>query len=305
MSQRRLSDLRKLREPVEFKGEDDGEEFEIKVWVVKLREDDHGACIRAADAAKARTMIDRNNPESERWAAAYGATLNLGDDPGSLAEYLSHFHIAEKALVIQAEIAGDENGEWAKDGYLDGLLDAWRGTEAGDLGLQLAWQARDDDPETLDPKTVSLIPEAERVYAELERYEAAVEVKLDAERAKFVREHEQDPIEELRKKVVETFLEKQANEVWVKAFERARIFYATREFVDEKTPPGERYFHSPAEIADTAPEFLQKILLAYNSMSAEGTVGKSLPGPQSSSPRSGSSGEEETSGASGPTDANV
>lgn len=305
MSQRRLSDLRKLRAVVEFVGDDDGEEYEIKVWVVKLNDDDHETCVRAADAAKARAMIDRNNPESERWQAAYGATLNLGDDPGSLAEYLSHFHMSEKALVIQAEVAGEENGEWAKDGYLDGLLDAWRGTEAGDMGLQLAWQARNDDPETLDPALVLQIPEAERVYAELSRYEEAVEQKLDTERRRYVREHEHDPIEDLRVKVVDTFLEKQAGEVWIKAFERAQVYYATREFVDEKAPPGGRYFQSPSEIADTHPEFRKRILTAYAEMSAAGVVGKSSPGPRSSSPRSGSSGEEETSEASGPTDANV
>lgn len=305
MSQRRLSDLRKLREVVPFEGEDDGEPYEIKVWVVKLNDDDHESCLRAADAAKARTMIDRNNRDSEQWTAAYGATLNLGDNTADLAEYLSHFHMAEKAVVIQAEVAGDENGKWGKDGYLDGLLDAWRGTEAGDLGLQLAWQARDDDPDTLDPKIASDIPEALRVYAELTLYEEAVEKKLDVERARYVREHKDDPIEELRTKVVETFLEKRANEVWIRAFERAQVFYATRDFIDEKTPPGPRYFQSPAEIADTDPEFRHKILLTYAAISVPSTEGKGSPGPQSSSPRSGSSGEEGTSEASGPTAASV
>lgn len=302
MGQKRLSDLRKVRELLTFEGVDDGEPYEIKVWVQKVLDDDHESCLRAADAAKARALLTRNDETSELWQAAYGTTVaTLGDDPGTLAEYLSNFHVAERAAIIQAELGGDENSEWAKDGYLEGLLDAWQGTEAGDLGLRLAYAAKDDDPDSVDPAIATSIPEAIRVFAELSRFEDAVGTKVEAERAKFVREHEQDPLEDLRRKVVNTFLEKRGNEVWVKAYNRARLLYATRTYPDWT----KRYFESVAEITETDPEFCNRILLTYEKISVEGTEGKGSPGPQDSSPQSGSSGEEGTSVSSGPTDATV
>ena len=303
---KRLSDLRKTRKIVKFEGideDDDGnpEPYEIEVWVCKLQTDDMEAARRTADAAKARAMIDRSNRESELWQSAYGATLEMGDDAAGLAEYLSFYHIAEKSIVVHAELAGDESTEWGKDGYLNNLLEAWQGTEAGTLGLQLAYAAREDDPDTIDPELAALVPEAERVYAELQRFEDALEQRLEVERQRFIREHEHEPIDDLRVKVVELVLNQQADSVWLRAFERARIFYATRELSDWRT----RYFKDIREIADTDPEFIEKIRATYQAMTTEGLEGKGLPGPRSSSPVSGSSGEEETSEASGPTAANA
>lgn len=297
--QRRLNDLRKTRKHVPIEGEDDDGPYKIDVWVVKLNDTDHGACLRAADAAKARTAMDRKNRDSEQWQAAYGTILHFGDDKDALIELLSHHHVAERADVIQAEVAGSENTKWGKDGYLEGLINAWKGID--EPGLELAWHSKDDDPETLDPAIAGQVAEAERVFAELQEYEDAVTEKLEAERARFVRDHDNDDLESLRVRVVERQLDEQANRAWMRTFERAKIYYSVRAFDDHRT----RYFTSITDVDDLDVEIRDQLARAYREISAEGLAGKGSPGPQSSSPQSGSSGEEETSAPSGPTSANV
>lgn len=299
--ERRLSDLRKTRGQLTFEGEDEEGPYRIDVWVVKLNDHDRRSAVRAADAAKARVLLDRNNEESEAWQSAYGQASALSEDPGVLAEYLSHFHLADKARVIQAEVAGEENGEWAKDDYLQGLLDLWRGVEPGDLGLQLAYAARNDDPTTLDPDLAGRIPEAIRVYEELERYEKAVDAKIEVERARFIRDHETLPVDELLRKAALTYLDTAASDAWMDEFNECRIYYSTRQFSDRH----KRYFRDRAEIHDTDEAFLALILAKYDEISVEGIEGKGLPDLLSSSLLSGSSGEEEISDPSGPTSASV
>lgn len=297
-----LSDLRKTREHVPFDDVDDqGNPVHIDVWVVKVNDDDQMACVKAGDAAKARTLIDRRDHDSETWQAMYGLVYDqLGDDKLAIIELLVADHIAERGDVIAAEVAGTEGSKWEKDSYLEGLLTAWVGVD-GDPGYLEAWTAKDDDPETLDPALAARIPEAIRIMAELEEYNAQIQERIEAERGRFIRDHKDLDIETLRLKLVDFFLNQQATAAWNRAFERSRIFYATRKFDN----PRERYFESPAHVRETDSAFVNKLIQTYRDMSVEGIPGKSSPGPQSSSPGSGSSGAEETSEASGPTAASV
>jgi hypothetical protein len=295
-TQPRLSDLHKTKERLVLTGEVDGKPVDIPVWVVKLVDTDIQACHDVANAAKARMMMSRAKEGSDEWLSYYGQTLEMGEDVGPLVELLSHFHILERTAVIQDEVAGAEDSEWAKDEYLQGLLTAWRGAE-GQPGLMLAWQARDDDPETLDPALAAQIPEAIQVFDEIERFEAEVSKRLEVEREKFIREHTDDPIDELRRKIVDRHLEDQANAAWFRTYERAKVYYCTRTEEDHHV----RYFKSPAEVAQTSKATRDEIVSCYNRISVEGTAGKESPVPQSSSPPSGSSDEAAPSQTSGPT----
>lgn len=303
--QKRLNDLRKTRQIVKCEGVDDGEPYAIEVWVVKLNDEDTVACRDVANAAKARTMIGRHDETSDVWLAAYAEACNLDESPQRipdlttqlwLAEFLSYHDMVERMQQMTAEVAEAEDSEWAKEDYLQGLMVSWYGSETT-TGLQIAYHSKDDDPETLDPAVAGQVDEAVRVFSEIERYETAVAEKIEAERQRFVREHADIDIEDLRRMVVKYMLDERAGLAWVNAYDRARIYYVTRELDDHK----KRYFKSPADVADVPKAVRAAILDAYDAMAVEGVEGKGLRGPQSSLPQSGSSGEEETSAASGPT----
>ena len=107
-TQVRLSDLRKTKAPCVFEEEHEGEPVRIEVLVVKLGDTDLIACNEAADAAKARSLLNRAQEGSDEWLALYGQTVELGEGPEPLLELLSAFHVMERTEIIQAEVAGTE-----------------------------------------------------------------------------------------------------------------------------------------------------------------------------------------------------
>lgn len=308
----RLSDLRKTAKKVtihDVARDDNGDVIvdpggspvraDIEVWVVKLNDVDYDKATTAADAAKARAMIGRNDHDSDEWLAHYGSALEMGDDPDRLIEFLAAWHIGEQGPLIEARLALDEEGEWGKDNYLQGLFDAWLGSD-DQPGLDVIYVQKDDDPDTLDADAVTQLEQAIKVHDEIARYQAQVEERRAYEKERFAREHESSSLDSLRVSVTEKYLQVQAEEVWYAAYQRHRTYLSTRR-LDNRS---KRYFESFAEFLDTDASVRQELLDAYESFAVEGAAGKESPVPQSSSPQSGSPGEEGTSPSSGPQDAN-
>jgi len=297
---KRLSDLYAFGTPATIS---DGHN-EIDVWVRKLDPLDHDWVQRKARAARALVRIEANDPTSERWLAALDEAETYRDGEERILEgckLLAAKRIAERNMSIRAELAGGEDSKWAKDGLLDSLLDAWQG-DLDDEGLLVAH---------LDPDHPRH-EEAERVWTQLQEFDAEVEAALEAEQADIVDSYrgldDDERVERIAKAIVDT----EAELIGMQMFERALIFKATKcatrvpnpdgegEIVVEANPPG-YYFESFDEVERLHPPVFARLLRAYNEIEVPVMEGKGLPGPEGSSTSSPSPGVEATSTPSGPT----
>lgn len=261
MKRRRLSDLYvKGRElaPTDGNGEP------VKVWLNKLNEVDRESCLRRANAAKARYMIEADNESSDQFAAMYAEARDVRS-----RDELVAFLISEEAQTarrrIEAEIAGTED-KWSEDDYLQGLIDAWIGDDENP-GLSATIVEDPDDPE------------AQRVSAELDKFEAQVRAELDVERNRLVKDWEDVEIDTLRRKAAHRLVELKAGEEFIREFRRQQIFYAVREPNDHR----KRYFATVAEVDDLDDELRLFLIEHYENLVVAPDEGKDSPPEEASS----------------------
>lgn len=258
----------------------------VKVWVRKLTQLEHEACIRAAAAAKARVLMIRNTPDDEEWLAVYSEIDQMGDRE-TLIEYITAEELNRISESREAEMAAAD--EWGKDDYLQGLRDAWNGDETAP-GLRDRYIEDPDDDE------------AARVFKELERFTAAVDVEVEAERLRLLEDYKSVSDEEVRRQTVDRHLEMRAGMAWVREFHRSQVLYATRDHDDH-----DRYYFanqmgkpSRAEVDLLAPETLGALTRTYEALEVDPQEGKDSPPPMSSLPSSEGPEEAATVDSSGP-----
>jgi hypothetical protein len=235
----------------------------VQVWLQKINPLDHEKAIRKAGAAKARVMLATRDPNSEEWQEAYVDTLELGSR-NALVEYLISEAVVRFRDSKESELAFEE--EWKKEGYLQGLHDAW----AGEPALKDVY---DENPED---------EEARRVFLELKRFADQVEEATDAETENLRRDYEERSEEDLREEALKRFLELRAGLAWLREYRRNEIFFATRELDDHR----KYYFATREQVDELAPEVFGKLIEGYQDLTVDPSEGKDLPRTLSSSPLS-------------------
>lgn len=272
MRKRTLNDLYQVGRTVEI---DDGQGDPVAVWIQKLNPNDHEQALRKASAARAVLLTYKNAPDSEEWQLAYSDTHDLGDRD-VLVDFLAQDAITKKRMSLEAEIAADD--EWAKDEYLQGLFDAWRGGVNADF-------ARDAED-----------PEAKRVFDELKRYADQVTERLEKALPGIKREFAVLPDEELRQNAVEQLLMRRADNAFVKEYEICEIWLAARKPEDHS----KYYFNDRDQVRSLAPKVYEQLLNAYREISVDPIEGKGSEETPDSSTSSEQSGRQETAVSSGP-----
>lgn len=275
MKKRRLSDLYVRGREMSV---NDGEGEPIKVWVNKLNEIDRESVLRRANAAKARFMIDSDNEESEQFSAMYAESRDI-NSRHELILFIVSDDVNAARRRVESQIAGDEE-TWSKEGYLQGLVDAWIGDETNP-GLAATIQE--------DPKD----PEALRVSDELDRFEQEVRRRVDAETHTLVKDWEDVDIDILRRKATHLLLDLKSSEEFVREFQRQQIFYSIREPNDHR----KRYFTTITEVDDLDEDLRKYLVEQYESLVVPPDEGKDSP-PLADSSNSSEAPEEapETSG---------
>lgn len=250
VKKRKLSDLFR-------KGQDftisDGEN-EVTVYVRKLNPSEEETAVRKANAARARYLASCKDHESETFLATLSDLLDF--DYEALLDYASADELVRLAGAIEEEYASAD--EWANEDYLQGLYETW---EEGGLKDRYF---EDDDKED---------EEAQKVWAEIERYNKGLEDLLDKERQKIKREYSKMPEDELRDMMAERISKMQADLVWLVEHHKWEVYLGTRDSADKKT----QYFDSRDEVDELAEEVLEQLVNAYRKMTVEVDQGKDSP----------------------------
>jgi hypothetical protein len=274
MKRRRLSDLYVRGKEL---APSDGEGEPVKVWLNKMNEIERESVLRRANAAKARFMIEADNEESEWFEAMYAETRDV-TNRDELVVLIIADEITNARRRIEAEISGDEEA-WAKDDYLQGLLDAWIGDDTNP-GLAATIKEDPDDPE------------AKRVNDELDRFEKQVRSAVETETNRLLKDWADTDIDVLRRKATHKLLDLRAGEEFVREYRRQQIFHAVREIGDHR----KRHFAAVSEVDDLDPELAKYLIEQYESLIVPPDEGKDSPPPAASSEASESLEEEATSG---------
>lgn len=261
MTKRRLEDLYVRGRQLVI---DDGTGDPVEVWLQKLNPLEHEKSIRKAGAAKARVLMAMKDHDSEEYQEAFSDVLDFGSRE-ALVDYL----IAEEASRInetkETELSFQE--EWHKEGYLQGLQDAW------------------EDPERPLKDVYATNPadiEANRVFLELKRFAdqvtAEIDPLLDELRARYQDASEED----LQAEALKRFMELRAGLAWLREYRRNEVFFATREPEDHR----KYYFATRDQVDELSNEVYHQLSDGCQELMVESGEGKDLPSSPSSSPSS-------------------
>lgn len=279
MKRRRLNDLYARGVEVTL---DDGTDQPVTIWLQKLSPIDRDTALRRGNAAQARFMIEADDESSETFQAMYANIREMGEDRDSLVGFLIAEDLTKYRESVASERGMDEE-TWAKEGYLQGLMDAWLGDD-DNPGLA-AVQA--EDPED---------PEAKRVMGEITRFENEIQELVTAERERLVKDWVDVPDDAIWRKSTHKMLELRGHERFNTEYERQVLFFAVR----DPEAHAQRYFSTVSEVDDLDETVHAVLQQRYANLIVGPMEGKSLPASQDSSNSSGPSPEVEVSAASGP-----
>lgn len=278
MKKRRLSDLYVRGSELSV---DDGSDDPVTVWLQKLNGIDRESCIRRSHAAKARYLLETDNVESETYQAIYSQIRSI-EDQDSLIGLIIAEDLARERQRAEAELGTDEE-TWGKENYLQGLVDSWVGDEENP-GLAAVKVQDPDDPEAL------------RVEAELDRFEAEVKKAVTSYHERLMDDWKDAPSDRVWHEATKALLDLRSKEVFTNEFERQQVFYSVR----DPAHKDRRYFGTLAEVDDLDPKIYEQILTSYNTLMVNPIEGKDSRASQSSSNSSDPSSAEEAQQDSGP-----
>jgi hypothetical protein len=252
VKRRRLTDLYVRGKEVSF---DDDSNEPVLVWLQKLNGVDREACLRRANAAKAKLMIEADNEESEIFQAMYAEVRDTPDREGLVGIVVAE-EVARHRQRIEAQRSSDE-ATWGKDNYLQGLIDAWIGDD-DNPGLAATQAEQPDDPEVV------------RVLAEIERFENEVTTETRSHIGALLKDWEEVDDETLWRKAAHKLLERRGNEIFNREFDKQQIFHCVR----EPDAHAQRYFRTVKEIDDLDESVSSRLIRHYGNMMVDGIEGK-------------------------------
>lgn len=189
----------------------------ITVYVRKPNGVDVDKARRAGNAARARVMSLRAQSDSDDYLAIVGSVYETGD-PETLIGYLLGPEESKVRQIKEAEVGAAE--EWSTDDYLTGLRTSWL-EEVAEIFVTDATDV-----------------EANRIFAELKRFEVQVEEKVTVEMADKRADLAPLSLTELWDKTAEEILKQAANLAWLKAYRRVLVWLSVR----DRSNHSKRYF---------------------------------------------------------------
>ena len=271
MTPRRLADLYVVGKEVVF---DDGAGDPVKIWLQKISPLDHETALRRANLTRSR-ILARNEASAVEADTALFEAEQMGHE--SRVEYLIVDAVQKKMPAFEAEAAAEE--PWSKDGYLQGLRDAWAdGLEARYL----------EDPED---------EEALHVFNEMKKFSDIVQERIEEEKESVRADLETRDEKWVLNEVADRFLQSRADLSWLTEFRKAEVWLAARDPKNHR----KRYFDDRSDVDELAQEVLIKLLEEYRDLIVEPVEGKDSAAQDTSLPSSESPDKQETDAPSGLT----
>lgn len=275
---RRLSDLYVRGKEMTV---DDGSGDPVVVWLQKLNEVERDAILRRANAAKARYLLECEHEEGELFVATLASVHDYLDHDGMVNIIIAEA-LTKARQRIEAQMSSDEE-TWGKDDKIKALLDEWVGTDE-EPGMAAKFAEDENDPAAL------------RVKAEIDEYEAELDVAIKSEQSRMEREYDTTPDLELSRLATREVLKRRGDEVFMKEWMRQQTFYCVREPDDHQ----KHYFGTVAEVDDLHDQVREYLERQCNMLFVDLAEGKDLPENPASSTSSEPTPEGEASEASGP-----
>ncbi len=245
MAKRRLADLYQVGKEVTF---DDGGGDPVTVYLRKLNAVDQETAIRKANSARARVHATGRDPDSDEYGELLSQAIDIGTRE-DLITYVIQGRLTDFLVAKEAELAAEE--EWSKDGYLDGLREAW------DDALQERYHV---DPED---------SEARHVFGELQRFSEQVKPFVEDEETSLRSMYVEKSLSELREIVAQELITISADIAWVREYRKCELWLATRD-VDRHS----RYFESRQDVDDLPTEVVQRLTEEFQSLNVSAPEGK-------------------------------
>lgn len=261
VKRRRLSDLYVVGRPVEV-GKDTPEPVEI--WLQKINPVQNDEALRRANAARTKAKTFGKDKDSDEYLDALASVEDFASRE-ILVELAIAEELRQRRSRIEAEVAAED--EWATDEYLQGIVDAWEGTD-GVIGLKERWAEDHDDPE------------AARVKGEIDRFDEKVKELVEAEHESLKRDFDATPDDVILDRAVQRVLEQRATSAFIFEYENWQLYFAIRDPENHK----DLYFETVEEVKALEEQTKEEILAHYRELAVEVTEGKDSPGTPGSSP---------------------
>lgn len=249
MKNRRLADLYVLGRDLTF---DDGQGEPITVYLRKMSPVDQENAMRRANAARARQVSAYRKKESDDFADLLSQAMDMGGKE-QLVEFLIAAKLVSYRNAREAELADDD--EWSKEGYLQGLYDAWKG------GLDRTYALTPEDEE------------AKRVFDEIKRFTDQVDEHVEEHRRHLSSVYEAYSTADLQENVADELAVMAGDTAWIREFRRTEIWLSTRLPEDHR----KLYFESREEVDELPFQVYNRLVEELRQLNVEPMEGKGLP----------------------------
>lgn len=241
---RKLSDLYVLGKEITI---DDGNGEPVTVYLRKITPIDSEEAYRAANAAKAKALSQKTDPDSLTFQIVMERCERMAKE--ELVDQLAELALDKKRPVVEAELEAEDR--WSENDYLQGLHDAW------ESGLK---EKHFTDPDE----------ETKRVFDEMKSFDAELEKRIARETAAIKKDLNTLPVKKLRDQFFDEQFERQSDVAWVKEYRKQELFHAVRDPDDHDV----RAFESPREVDSVANKLVEELRAAYADLSVPGDEGK-------------------------------
>lgn len=246
---RRLADLYVVGREVTI----EDPQGDVTVWVQKLNPIQQEQAFGRAAAQRAKVLsIKKLSPTDEDRLPFETQADEVASDRDTMIDMLSAVEISQAEQSCEAEAA--EEDEWANDGYLQGLQQAWED------GAKDAY---------LDPGDPGY-KEARRVFDELKRFANQVDKAVEGHKKRIRKEFASVTDAELRKRIVDQLIEAEADLKWLTEYRRSQVWLSVREPQDHR----KLYFENRSDVDDLAIEVLVRLINEYQSLEVDPVAGK-------------------------------
>lgn len=247
---RKLVDLYKSGVEVIF---EEGTQDEVVVWVQKLIPPETQQALKRANTERSKVLTIKHLPAGSESREEFRSDLErvytTREDRVSL---IASEAIAQAFESAQAEEAGRE--EWTKDDYLTGLQESW-----------------DDDVQGKIDAGEEVEPESQRIYDEIQRFNARVAENYKKRETKIFRDYKAKSQADLDEEALTALIEAEATSAWLQEFRKSQVWLATREMTNHR----ELYFENRSEIDELATQVLTRLLTTYTALEVSPSDAKS------------------------------